>query len=166
MRCNEPMCWCCAWRHISGPGDDPTIGCGHTSNKVRKQFHGSSSAAVCREYIEDDPDVQVNVTRDTRESFMKAVHQMAESNGQLAKTEGILDYFLPDTRNEPRVISCGDFTFITKVCFGGNEGIYLDCYADGKIEEDGTKTLWHLGTYKTLGTSLSDMQIMGELDLV
>ena len=29
--------------------------------------------------------------------------------------------------------------------------------------QDGEKGLWHLGTYKTLGTSLSDMQIFGKL---
>ena len=50
-----------------------------------------------------------------------------------------------------------------KSIFGGNEGIYLDCYAEGRISEDGEKGLWHLGTYKTLGTSLSDMQIFGKL---
>ena len=35
--------------------------------------------------------------------------------------------------------------------------------AEGRILQDGEKGLWHLGTYKTLGTSLSDMQIFGKL---
>ena len=60
-------------------------------------------------------------------------------------------------------IICDDFVFITDVNFGGNEGIYLVCYAKGRISEDGEKKLWRLGTYKTLGTSLSDMQIFGKL---
>lgn len=163
MKCNEPMCWSCVWRRITGPKNDPTIGCGHASNCVRERFQGSSSAAVCKEYIEDDPNVRVDVVRDTRETFMRTVHQMAEDSGQLAKAQGVLDYFLPDTHSKPSTIACSNFNFITKVCFGDNEGIYLDCCADGQIEEDGKKALWHLGTYKTLGTSLSDMQIMGEL---
>ena len=37
------------------------------------------------------------------------------------------------------------------------------CYAKGRISEDGEQKLWRLGTYKTLGTSLSDMQIFGKL---
>lgn len=163
MKCEQPMCWCCAWRHIVGPGKDLTLDCGHPSDHIRKQFHGSATAEMCKEYIEDDPKIKVKVTRDTRETFMRAVHQMAVDGGHFAEAEAILDYFLPDTRHLPAEITCDEFDFITKVNFGGNEGIYLDCYAEGRILQDGEKGLWHLGTYKTLGTSLSDMQIFGKL---
>ena len=83
---------------------------------------------------------------------------MAVDSGHFAEAEAILDYFLPDTRNSPAEIASDAFDFITKVNFGGNEGIYLDCYAEGRISEDGEKGLWHLGTYKTLGTSLSNSE--------
>ena len=94
MKCEQPMCWCCAWRHIVGPGKDPTLDCGHPSDHIRKQFHGSATAEMCKEYIEDDPKIKVKVTRDTRETFMRAVHQMAVDGGHFAEAEAILDYFL------------------------------------------------------------------------
>ena len=163
MKHEQPMCWYCVWRHIVGPGNDPTLSCGHPSDCVRKQFQGSSTAETCKEYVEDDPAVKVKVIRDTRETFMRAVHQMAVDSRDFAEVEGILDYFLPDTRNSPAEITCDAFDFIAIVNFGSNEGIYLDCYAEGRISEDGEKGRWHLGTYKTLGTSLSDIQIFGKL---
>ena len=163
MKREQPMCWWCVWRRIVGPGNDPTLSCGHPSDCVRKQFRGSSTAETCKEYLEDDPNVKVKVTRDTRETLMRAVHQMAVDSGDFAEAEGILDYFLPNTRNSPAEITYDGFDFITKVNFGYNEGIYLDCYAEGRISQDGEKGRWHLGTYKTLGTSLPDIQIFGKL---
>ena len=163
MKCEQPMCWWCAWRHIIGSGNDPTISCGHSSEYVRRQFQGSSTARTCKEYVEDDPRIKIKITRDTRETFMWAILQLAVDSGHFAEAEAILDYLLPDTRNSPAEIASDAFDFITKVNFWGNEGIYLDCYAEGRISENGEKGLWHLGTYKTLGTSLSDMQIFGKL---
>lgn len=163
MKHEQPMCWCCVWRHTVGPGNDPTLSCGHPSDCVRKQFQGSPTAETCKEYVEDDPAVNVKVARDTREVFMRAVHQMAVDSGDFAEAEGILDYFLPDTHNGPAEITCDAFDFIAIVNFGSNEGIYLDCYAEGRISENGDKGRWYLGTYKTLGTSLSDMQIFAKL---
>ena len=162
MKCEKPMCWRCVWRHITGPGTDRTINCGHPAMRVQRQFNGSSSAETCKEYLEDDPRVKVVITRETRETLMRGIHQMAVASGHYAKTEAILDYFLPDTLGSPAEVNCDDFMFVTKVGFGGSEGIYLDCYAEGKIQTDGEKGIWHLGTYKTLDTSLSAMQILGE----
>ena len=86
---------------------------------------------------------------------------MAVDSGHFAEAEAILDYFLPDTRNSPAEIASDAFDFITKVNFGGNEGIYLDCYAEGRISEDGEKGLWHLGTYKTLARVILDIFFAG-----
>ena len=163
MKCEQPMCWCCAWRHIIGPGNDPTISCGHPSEYVRRQFRGSPTARTCKEYVEDDSHIKITVNRDTRETFMKAIHQMVVDSGHFAEAEAILDYFQPYTLGCPDKITCDDFVFTTDVNFGSNEGIYLVCYAEGRISEDGEKKLWRLGTYKTLGTSLSDMQILAKL---
>lgn len=163
MKCNKPMCWHCVWRLITGPKNDPTIGCGHPNMQIQRKFNGSSSAETCKEYLEDDLHVKVKITRETRETLMRGIHQMAVDNGHYTKAEDILDYFLPETLSSPAEVSCCDFTFVTKVGFGGSEGIYLDCYAEGRIQADGEKRLWHLGTYKTLDTSLTALQILGEL---
>ena len=69
----------------------------------------------------------------------------------------------PDTYDSPKEITCDDFDVVTEVQFGGSEGIYLDCYAEGRIQPECEKKRWHLGTYKTLETSLSAMQTLGAL---
>ncbi len=163
MKNDKPMCRHCVWRDISGPNNDPALGCGHPNPRIQKQFSGCSSAETCKEYLEDDPDIRVSVARESRESLMKGIHQMAVDSGHYAKAEAILDYFLPDSHSSPETVTRDDFTFVTKVGFGGSEGIYLDCYAEGRIQEDGAKGVWHLGTYKTLDTSLDAMQTLGEL---
>ena len=140
MKQEKPMCWCCVWRDITGPDNDPTLGCGHTSAQIRRRFEGSSTAEYCKEYLEDDPELKLKIDRITRETLMKNIHQ-------LVVTE----------------ISCDDFYFIAQVNWGGNEGIYLDCYAVGRIRPDGPQKGWHLGTYKTLETSLTAMQTLGAL---
>lgn len=163
MKCTKQMCWHCVWRRITGPGNDPTIGCGHPNIQIQRKFNGSASAETCKEYLKDDPRVKVKIIRKTRENLMRGIHQMAVDSGHYAKAEAILDYFLPETLSSPAEVSCDDFIFVTKVGFGGSEGIYLDCYAEGRIQPDGEKRPWHLGTYKTLDTSLSAMQTLGEL---
>lgn len=160
---NEQSCWWCVWRTITGPGNDPTLGCGHTSSMIRQHFGGCSTAATCKEYLEDDPSLKITVVRDTREALMEGIHQMVVENGQFDAAAAILDYFSPNTYSTPKLITCDDFCITTEVQFGGSEGIYLDCYAEGRIQPESPEKRWEIGTYKTLGTSLSAMQIFGAL---
>ena len=163
MKCDERNCWGCAWRAIIGPVDDPTLCCGHTSHQVRNSFAGYTTAENCKAYLRDDPGLKIKVKRDTREMLMKGSHQKVVDNGQFQSAEAILDYFSPDTYDSPKEITCDDFDVVTEVQFGGSEGIYLDCYAEGRIQPECEKKRWHLGTYKTLETSLSAMQTLGAL---
>lgn len=163
MGCERSRCWDCAWRRITGPGYDPTLSCGHASDSVCKQYCGSSTAETCKEYIEDDPKVRVSIIRDTRETFMRTVHQMAVNSGNFTEAKAILHYFQPYTLRASEKITCNDFEFTTKVDFGSNEGICLSCFAAGRITEDGKDGLWNLRIYKTLDISLNAMQIFGKL---
>lgn len=147
----DTKCLKCAWRR-SGK-------CGHPYGHVRK---GSTTADACAERVEDNPKIEIKVTRETRESLMRSIHQMAVESGQFAEAEEILDYFLPETHKTQDKITTDEFSFVTRLAFGYNEGIYLDCYAEGRIEAGGKKGRWLLGTYKTLGTALSDIQIFGK----
>ena len=54
------------------------------------------------------------------------------------------------------------FYFIAQVNWGGNGDLsrLLCCWA---IRPDGPQKGWHLGTYKTLETSLTAMQTLGAL---
>lgn len=87
---------------------------------------------------------------------------MAEAHGTPGSHERPA-YSSPDTYDSPKEITCDDFDVVTEVQFGGSEGIYLDCYAEGRIQPECEKKRWHLGTYKTLETSLSAMQTLGAL---
>lgn len=163
MKKDVPICWCCVWRSITGSGNDPTIGCGHPSKPVRKRFRGSSTAAGCPEYLEDDPLLKVEVDRESRVSLMNALHQMVIGCGQYKRAEAIMDYFSPNRRDIPQEITCDDFTFLAYVEFGGSEGLFLECCLVGRIQDGGQEGRWSLGTYKTLDTSLTSAQILGEL---
>ena len=55
-----------------------------------------------------------------------------------------------------------EFDFVPIVNFGGSEGIYLDCYLMGKFDGSGRYSV-HIGSKKTLETSLEACKIMGEL---
>ena len=163
MKQEKPMCCSCVWRDITGPGNAPTLGCGHTSAQIRRGFEVSSTAEHCKEYLEDDPKLTLKVDRITREALMRSIHQLVVDNDQYAAAEAIVDYFSPERYGTPQEISYDDFYIITQVNWGGSEGIFLDCYAVGRIHPDGPQKGWHLGTYKTLETSLAAMQTLGAL---
>ena len=90
MKQEKPMCWCCVWRDITGPDNDPTLGCGHTSAQIRRRFEGSSTAEYCKEYLEDDPELKLKIDRITRETLMKNIHQLVVTDGHYAAAEVIV----------------------------------------------------------------------------
>ena len=97
MNYKNKDCRKCIWHLNSAPADAQTASCGHTNYKIRKEFRDHGSAENCKGYLEDDPNLQVQIQRDTRESLMKGIHQMAVDNGHFQSAEAILDYFSPDT---------------------------------------------------------------------
>jgi len=99
--------------------------------------------------------------RDTNKTMMMATHQLVEASGCYDKVGAIMDYFLPESY-EIQELTNYEFDFITKVNFGGSEGIYIDCYIEGKYDDSGNTRL-KCGTYKTLNDDLKAMQIIGEL---
>lgn len=164
MKQEKPMCWCCVWRDITGPDNDPTLGCGHTSAQIRRRFEGSSTAEYCKEYLEDDPELKLKIDRITRETLMKNIHQLVVTDGHYAAAEAIVDYFNPERYDTPQEISCDDFYFIAQVNWGGNEGIYLDCYAVGRIRPDGPAeglASWHLQDAGDFFNSYADLGCPG-----
>lgn len=100
--------------------------------------------------------------RDTNKTMMLTTHQFALESGCYAKAAPIMNYFLPEGYHVTELTNY-EFDFIAKVNFGGSEGIYIDCYIEGKFDETGEYKKLECGTYKTLDTDLKAMQIMGEL---
>ena len=75
---------------------------------------------------------------------------------------GILDYGL-DTY-QPVEIRSYQWDTVGIVNFGGSEGIYLDIYADGIVDDTNERKKIHLGTYKTLRDDIDAFREMGSLN--
>ena len=105
------------------------------------------------------------IKRDTNEDLMNNVLELVKKCHCYDKAEKIMDYFLAESSKTMKLTDY-EFDFDARVQFGSNEGIYIDCSIRGHFDEnepsDKTQIL-HCGTFKTLGTSLEDMRIMGEL---
>lgn len=105
------------------------------------------------------------IKRDTNEDLMNNVFELVKKNHCYDRAEKIIDYFLPETFTVMKLSDC-EFDFDANVQVGINEGIYIDCSIRGHFDEnepsDKTQII-HCGTFKTLGTSLEAMRIMGEL---
>lgn len=159
----KPSCWECVWGCIRYLSYEENVSCAHPSPEIRRPPGTRHGANACSSYLYNDPKVAVQVVRDTRETFMKAIHKLVVDNGLYARAENVLSYFCPNTSTEHAEITCDDFRFATEVNWGGNEGTVLGCYAVGVIQQDGKRDTWHLGTYKSLQTSLEAMRALGEL---
>ena len=105
------------------------------------------------------------VKRENVGQFCQRVFDKAREQGCFSEAEQILEYAVTRGYGEAlREISDYQFNFQAVVGFGGCEGIYIDCYVTG-ILQNGQKQSEriHCGTIKTLETSLEAMQIFGKL---
>ncbi len=103
------------------------------------------------------------IKRDTNTDLMNNVFELVKKNGSYDKAEKIMDYFLAES-HYIRKLSNYQFDFCAVPSFGGSEGIYIDCYINGIFDENDKEShKLSCGTFKTLETSLSAMQMMGEL---
>ncbi len=111
------------------------------------------------------PERPTEVFRDTGGSLFSATIRMAKANGDFAKAEAILDYYLPCEHEggtkEGVKLTAYEFDFAPILNYG-SEGIYIDCYLKGKFDGSGRSSL-HVGTLKTLKRDLEADKIMGEL---
>ena len=105
------------------------------------------------------------IKRDTNEDLMNNVLELVKKNHCYDKAEKIMDYFHSEAYKTMELSDC-EFDFDAHVQFGANEGIDLECNIRGHFDENepsDKSQILHCGTFKTLGTSLNDMRIMGEL---
>lgn len=105
------------------------------------------------------------IKRDTNEDLMNNVFQLVKKNHCYDKMEKIIDYFLPETYMTV-ALSDYKFDFDARIQFGGSERIYIECCIRGHFDEnkpDNEMSVLSCRTFKTLGETLDDMRIMGEL---
>jgi hypothetical protein len=104
---------------------------------------------------------EIDGQRMTGGQLFDAFMAQARENGDLAQFDTIGDYELADDMEKGKLCSY-EFDLLPIVNFGGSEGIYIDCSIRGKFDESGRNSL-HIGTIKTLDTSLDACKVMGEL---
>jgi hypothetical protein len=110
-----------------------------------------------------DGDIAAGVKRHTNGSLMMEIFKIIETMPDFERAKEILDYMSPESFNV-ETLTDYEFDLLAFPSFGGSEGIYVDCYLSGVYREDDTQPRkLSAGTLKTLGTSLEDMKIMGEL---
>ena len=104
------------------------------------------------------------IKRDTNADLMNGIVKLVKENGWYDKAKDILDYYLPES-SKVKEISNYEFDFYAVVNYGRSEGIYIDCYIKGIVNEDNATVVETIpcGTFKTLGDDLRHMRIMGEL---
>lgn len=93
----------------------------------------------------------------TNIELFKELISFTKKNNYFKKAEEILDYVLPSFMEETlNLDDIYDFSFNAKIDWGSNEGIYITCY----LETENKRI--HMGTIKTLLTSIEGFKIMGE----
>lgn len=93
----------------------------------------------------------------TNIELFKELISFTKKNNYFKKVEEILDYVLPTFMEETLTLDdIYDFSFNAKIDWGSNEGIYITCY----LETENKRI--HMGTVKTLLTSIEGFKIMGE----
>ena len=98
------------------------------------------------------------LNKPTNQMLFDTVVEVLKEQGKLPD---ILDYHL----HEHNIKELSDYQFgcTYKLDFGGSEGIYLDCYIEGILDETENHRRISLGTFKTLQASEDAMAEMGKL---
>lgn len=95
----------------------------------------------------------------TTVELFNVINELLKKKGVLPD---ILDYGIEATN--PVELRSYQFDVIGIVNFGGSEGIYLDIYADGIVDNSNTHKKIELGTYKTLRDDIDAFKVMGDLN--
>ena len=104
---------------------------------------------------------KITVENDTNVSYFHKLMKLIKDNGHYDDAEKLIDYVLVHDK-DVRTLTSYEFDFVSSLCWGSNEGIYIDCYLEGKFDHSTSKKL-KVATLKSLETSVDAFKIMGEL---
>lgn len=113
---------------------------------------------MAQRYIEKT--LSPRTDRDTPGILFQNVLRLVKEHGHYAEAEPIIDYALAD--HHDRKLTHYEFDFRAVVSPGGSEGIYIDCYLEGKFDQSSSPGC-HAGTIKTLREDVDAYRIMGAL---
>lgn len=105
-----------------------------------------------------------NIKRDSAIDLFNGILKTARNAGALQELDRIIDYDSACEFEEKNKRPISNYEFATefRVDYGGSEGIYIDAWLDGYLDESGHPQRLHFGTIKTLERDLAAMKIMGE----
>ena len=105
------------------------------------------------------------VKRDTYVDLFNGMMKMAREAGALAEFDKIADYEMCDCFDDAakKPISSYEFKTSFVVDYGGSEGIYIDGYLVGTLDEIGEFQNRHFCTLKTLNRDFEAMKLMGSV---
>lgn len=93
-----------------------------------------------------------NIKRDSAIDLFNGILKTARDAGALQELDRIIDYDSACEFEEQNKRPISNYEFATefRVDFGGSEGIYIDAWLDGYLDESGHTQRLHFGTIKTL----------------
>jgi hypothetical protein len=92
---------------------------------------------------------------------MNKIFEILDDTPEYKRIADILDYRLAGKLSVATLTNYG-FDVEAYPQFGASEGIYVMCSISGKFDNGNVRKL-HMGTLKTLQTSMEAMRLMGEL---
>jgi hypothetical protein len=100
----------------------------------------------------------------TNKTLMQEIFNILESMPDFEKAKKIMNCMIPESVHVEKLTN-HKFDVIAIPSFSAleSDGIYVDCYVSGTYEAYGEDRTLKAGMLKTLGNSLEDMKIMGEL---
>ena len=103
------------------------------------------------------------VKRDTYVDLFNGMMKMAREAGALTEFDKISDYAMCDYYEDAAKKPISSYEFSTRfmVDYGGSEGIYIDGYLVGVLDEIGKFQKQHFCTLKTLERNFEAMKLMG-----
>ena len=113
---------------------------------------------MAQRYIEKT--LSPRTDRDTPGMLFQNALRLVKEHGHYAEAEPIIDYTLAD--HDERKLTNYGFDFRAVVSPGSSEGIYIDCYLEGRFDQSAS-TCCHAGTIKTLREDVDAYRIMGAL---
>ena len=101
-----------------------------------------------------------NIKRDSASDLFKGILKTARDAGALQELDRIIDYDSACEFEEQNKRPISNYEFATefRVEFGGSEGIYIDAWLNGYLDESGHTQRLHFGTIKTLERDLAAMK--------
>ena len=135
----------------------------HPENFTGRSLSVSDVISIDNEYyfVDGIGFKKIIAENETNVSYFHKLMKLIKENGHYSEAEKIIEYVIVQDR-DVRTLTSYEFDLVSHLCWGSNEGIYIDCYLEGKFDDTASKKL-KVATIKSLETSIQAFKTMGEL---